>query len=330
MLGLSYLGSFQTGLLIRTENPLEEVWTQVSRYGTDSFLARFQPDNKTIPWQQYTDYIKVRIRQAGEFRAAARPGSLLTSPLPLYYAFLSLTRAFLALGPEIMPRPFHGLKFCGGKDLLSSRAKVTEGTFADYLDANGALATVGDELSLLDSLQMIPEMASDLQVGQLETRVCAVRVNAQIRGPVLLRFSNFQGDFQKLWSAAFPSLVGVCEYHQDTVLRIALQDISESHKKVEEFMPKYFHSALLPESAYWFAVPIVDSVPLLPRAGYYFVAMFILGSIVRYQPELILPVSGSESENGWLLRRFISQAERFFPQLKLTEQNGGTAVYFHV
>jgi hypothetical protein len=58
--------------------------------------------------------------------------------------------------------------------------------------------------------------------------------------------------------------------------------------------------------------------------------MFILGSIVRYQPELILPVSGSDSETGWLLRRFLSQAERFYPQLKLIEQNGGQAIYFRL
>jgi hypothetical protein len=50
--------------------------------------------------------------------------------------------------------------------------------------------------------------------------------------------------------------------------------------------------------------------------------MFILGSLVRYQPEIILAAAGTESELGWFLGRFIRAAERFYPQLVLSWLTG--------
>ena len=55
--------------------------------------------------------------------------------------------------------------------------------------------------------------------------------------------------------------------------------------------------------------------------------MFILGNIVRYEPELMLEVSQFNSEMSWFINRFLNIAERFFPQLKLSEQCG-TTIYF--
>ncbi len=61
-----------------------------------------------------------------------------------------------------------------------------------------------------------------------------------------------------------------------------------------------------------------DPSLVFPRPAYYFVTLFILGSVVRYEPELMLDTVDPNSLSGWLLKRVIQGAERFFPQLMLS------------
>jgi hypothetical protein len=77
----------------------------------------------------------------------------------------------------------------------------------------------------------------------------------------------------------------------------------------------------------WYLIREVDNHSTLTRASYYYIAVFILGSIVRYEPELMLEVSYLDSEIGWFIDRFLNKAERFFPQLKICEQCK-TTIYF--
>ena len=90
-------GSFQTGSILETENPLEEVWSGVALHGSADYLQRsFKPPagHTAAP---YIEYAGTRARQAVEFRESARQASLLTSPLALYYSFLNLMRTRLCL-----------------------------------------------------------------------------------------------------------------------------------------------------------------------------------------------------------------------------------------
>ena len=102
---LHYLGSFQTGHRFESENPLEEVWSRVAQRGSADFLREtfMPPSGQAI--EPFIEYIGVRIRQAVEFRGAARQSTLLTSPLSLYYSFLNLTRACLCLRSDVLSAP---------------------------------------------------------------------------------------------------------------------------------------------------------------------------------------------------------------------------------
>lgn len=68
----------------------------------------------------------------------------------------------------------------------------------------------------------------------------------------------------------------------------------------------------------WYLIRQVTSDPTLPRPAYYFISLFILSNIVRYQPELMLEISNPDSQLGWLLIRLLKVAERFYPQLMLS------------
>jgi hypothetical protein len=65
----------------------------------------------------------------------------------------------------------------------------------------------------------------------------------------------------------------------------------------------------------WYAIRQGPEDNLLPRAAYYLAGLFILSSMVRYQPELLVTTEVIHSQTAWLLGRFLAAAERFFPQL---------------
>jgi len=78
----------------------------------------------------------------------------------------------------------------------------------------------------------------------------------------------------------------------------------------------------------WYLVQQIDPNIVFTRSAYYFIGMYILGSIVRYDPEMLLDITDPYSEIAWILSRFIEMAERYFPQLILIEFNNNRPIYF--
>src|SRR5262245_946040 len=111
-----YLGSFQRGIRLYAETPLEEVWSRLSLYGSEEFLRENVTDVRDI--EALSDYVAVRMRQAIELRTATRQATLLTAPLTLYYSVLNLTRASMAIRQEIYSKG-HGLTYKVNSDILA-------------------------------------------------------------------------------------------------------------------------------------------------------------------------------------------------------------------
>ena len=330
--GFWHIGSFQYPHVFDSENPLEEVWSWIARYGTKDYIKHhLHPEKTDIDWDVYVNYARVRAKQAVEFRKSAKNATLLTKPLTLYYSFLNLTRAFLALGPEIMPTSLHGLKFIEGDNLFSSGAKLVKGTFTDYLSAFGFQWQKGKKISLCDALSKIIEIRQDfVSLKSSESFIFPVKLQVATGGPIYIDPLSPHKDFPLNWDTEFPSLRDKCELEEDGQgFIINDKDICESH----ESMSNYLHGTLHHDLIYnhmgspWYLIREVDNEPSLSRASYYFIAVFILGSIVRYEPELMLEVSQLDSESGWFIDRFLNKAERFFPQLKICEQCK-TTIYF--
>jgi hypothetical protein len=316
-------GSFQSQkFLLLSENPLEEVWTRVGQLGNESFLdKRLEPFTKDDLRKKHINYAAVRIRQSLEFRQAFTQSTLLTSPLPLYYSFLNLTRALLRLGSDKTPEPTHGLKFCNHNTLLDTKAKIVKGTFSNYLDSQSIRWENGDEVSLGEALGFIIELRGDYEMFDPNFSCSqSIRVDAIRDGDIHLKFLNFKGDFSADWQKAFPDLVDVCDYSSDNTLLVRDGTLSQGYNKIADFLRKHFEPSLtFTNRATWHKFRKDNSAVKLNRVAYYFVAVFILGSIARYEPELLLEVSIPGSEIGWLLQRFLKLAERYFPQLKLME-----------
>lgn len=319
---IPYFGSFQKNrFLFRTEEPLNEVWSQISRFGT-SFLKKYFNSSKSdfIP-KDFFEYTEIRMRQAVEFRNAAHNATPLTSPLLLYYSFLNLTRAFLSLDPEENKSKRHGLNFRKGKDILSSYATLSDGTFTDYLTSQKISWNKGDAISLSHALGSIIEFEYDYKLfNKNNSHIQKVFVDAVVNEQVKLIFPNYPHNFENDWCIDFPELASYCEIDNENTLLIKESAHINDYEAIENFLENHLLPPLnIQNEATWFAIRKKELPLALTRSAYYYISIFILGSIVRYEPEIIYSISQEDSEAFWILERFLKIAERYFPQLKIME-----------
>ena len=323
-LNLSHIGSYQRGgVLVETERPVDEAWRRIARLGTHDYIGELSPDKPDINWERHKQYSIVRIHQSIEFRASAGAGSLLSRPLPLYYSFLNLIRATLSIVPEIIPKPQHGLKQKTGSSLWECAAEIHPGTFTDLLDWLGVPWKKGTTLSLKQCLSRTPEVSRSFASPKRgKPNVCPVTVRSRTSGevkflldPDLIEVETFQANWMH-WYPKLAQRFKLSEGGSDLYLSDAI--LPKSYEEVCSICEELLVPRLtLGSSAIWFLEREDNAPILMPRLAQYLAAMFILGSLVRYEPELLDEAGRAASEDGWFLDEFLSAAERFFPQLIL-------------
>jgi hypothetical protein len=331
MFASTWPGSLQdASYYIASENPLEEIWAHIARTATNTELAKLKPEKQPADWDSHRAYLQVRLTQALEFRRAAHTSTLLTAPLPLYYSFLNLMRAYIALRQEVKPGKQHGLKFHAAPSLFESEASLTEGTFTDYLGYAGIAWKKGERISLRDALGCVIELWRD--VTTIDPTMCHVQrieVSAYIGREFSLRFHDHPGTLSESWRADFPTLVASCHDPDGFRLVVKEEACGKARNDVAQFLAKHLDYSLpFLGAPIWWAVRKSEPSLTLDRIGYYHVAAYILGNAVRYEPELMSEASRPESSDGWLIRRFLERAERYYPQLQLIYAGGGRQMYF--
>ena len=332
MMDLNLIGSFQKGERLSVENPLEEVWVMIARLGIPDYLrslsARGTPPTD-VNWDDWGIYAATRLRQAVEFRNSIQSGTLLSQPLALYYSFLNLARAFVALS-QGEKSSSHGLTAKHPGDILDSCAVVSKnGSFKDYLNIVQADIHPGTEITLRDCLACIPEVAQEVYAlsnhNPLATRCADVYASARHSGSIELSFGSPRSaeDFVERWQLWLPQLTHSCELIADGTSRLRVSrpirgtDVHETVKIVSNFLYNNLVTTLTAqESSRWKVIFAEEGKPSLPIEMFYYLALFILGSAVRYEPEKLGQL-GSESLVGWIARRVIKAAERNFPHFVL-------------
>lgn len=315
----SYLGSFQKGIDLRSEAPMNEVWSHFGLYGSEEYLRENVTEVQDA--DAIADYVAVRIRQSIELRDATRNSTMLTAPLALYYSILNLTRACMAIRDELLVNKAHGLIFKTGDEIRTCAAKVVDGTFSQYLKSAGTAPKNGVEISLDDCLARIIESSGDyFTVAGKPSLVSPVSIRADSSGTMTLAFNEQVVGlerFRSSWESDYPSLAPLCELESTgCVLRVKEEIKPKSLDDVSLLCGRMLEIDLVRRSdPIWFAVRNEHTDFVWPRAAYYFAALFILGNIVRYQPELMYPVISGHSKWAWMLRRFIVNTERFYPNL---------------
>lgn len=316
-------GSFQVGPVTFAEDPLREIWRSVARLGTIE-EARRMCAQSLVP-RDRPALVSARIRQGVELRTAAVRASLLTAPLLQYYAFQNLARAFIGFAFKEEPAASHGMDFHPkGPNLLDAEVSFGgSGTFPVLVRAFGGEITAGNRLSLRDALRSIPELRnSDTILGP--SRVASIVVTAHFRreAPMRLEISLPGVESSELRNSIatfFPDVAKVVALNGANGTFEVTADYGDRTEQVGEFLAEHFLPDLrLRDDARWYCLRHDDNVPQLPRLSYYFAACYLLSNVVRYEPAIISRLDPDASELGWLLREFLQQADRYFPQLLLS------------
>jgi hypothetical protein len=331
MFATTWPGSLQDdSYYIVSENPLEEVWAHIARTATTTELEKLKPEKHASDWTKHLAYLQVRLTQALEFRKAAHTSTLLTAPLPLYYSFLNLMRAYMTLRQEVQAGKHHGLTFHAAQSLFESEASLTKGTFTEYLECAGIPWKPGDRISLRDALGCVIELSRDVTTIDLTmSHVQRVEASAYINGEFSLRFQDYPGPLSDNWREDFPRLVASCDNPDGFRLFVRKEACGRSRNDVAQFLAKNLDYSLpFLETPIWWTIRQSKPFLKLDRIGYYHVAAFILGNAVRYEPELMSEASRPDSAHGWLIKRFLERAERYYPQLQLIYGAGGRQIYF--
>jgi hypothetical protein len=228
----------------------------------------------------------------------------------------------MALVPEMISPSKHGLIYKPNSQLLLCEAKLSSGTFGTFLDCIKWPWKDGTTITLKDCLSRIPEVLVEYKSPDRgDPHVISVQLKAKIgSGEATLHFDpRFvkESYFRANWEADYPELKDVCELHEEgSILKVKLSFKESQYEGLCEFCEKYFWNSLVwRRDAMWHIVRQSRDAIRLNRMGYYFVAMFILGSIARYEPELLQSSLRQGSEQEWFFHRFMLAAERFFPQL---------------
>jgi hypothetical protein len=142
-------------------------------------------------------------------------------------------------------------------------------------------------------------------------------------GAVTLHFDGGRVDgeehFRKHWESEFPTLAGRCSLGSKACTLKVNDDVdTKTYEAVCRFCSDHLEVNLVPASgATWHLIRQRAGSHDLPRPAFYFCALFILGSIVRYEPESLMSLIAEPSSVAWLLERLLKTAERFYPNLML-------------
>lgn len=321
------IGSFQFGLHFHSEEPRAQAWAHVARLATADHVAElYKPATGSEEARKIPEYATARIRQAIEFREAAQSATLLTRPLPLYYSFMNLTRGFLALREDKISRRNHGVRFRGASDILDAAVTFEDrGTCREFLNCYQWPHGGDQQVTLRECLSEIVEVHGIFDSPRRGmSRVIPVKVEAMMSGPVTLEFVGRHrlaiDKFREDWTRLFPQLSDCCDLEPEgRKLRVRPTVDTASVEAVATFCHEKLLTNLVESDVpTWYAVCHHENGTPLPRPANYLVAMFILSSIVRYEPEAMLDLLRSGSELGWFLRQFLDAGDRFFPQLLLS------------
>ncbi len=223
-----------------------------------------------------------------------------------------------------MPKPGHGLRHKLGGDLWACTAELVPGTFTDLLTTLGVDWSSGQTISLSDCLSRIPEVAAIYSApSRGKPNVSPVRVRGHHSGKLSLEFDERLVDVQEFraeWALRHPSLRPYFELNdKGAILNLLDTSRAETYEAACELCSELLTNSLMfSQSATWYAEREDNTSLLVPGIAKYLAAMFILGSLVRYEPDLLADAALPASETGWFLDRFIRAADRFFPQLALS------------
>jgi hypothetical protein len=329
---LYHLGHFEESVSIRTDNPIEEIWSFFLRNSDVNYLKKVWTDRTEVEYI----YVSMCLKQSYEYYVASKGLTLNTKPLLLYYSFLNLTKATLFILNDERPPDYHGLckenlnnDLTSANDILEFSAEINNGVFKKLAEALGFELVLNRRFTLGEFLMNAIELNSDYcNYFSKKPGFIIPKVDAFIDGEIDITISNCvqnqeDGLGEKMinFFNEFSS-----EFKESSLVlkkKIELSKIGDKEydKKACLLLNKYFSYSVFSDGQYYINVNEDDL--RMPNALAYFGIMYILSSIVRYKPDKLHQlINDKDTSVNWLLNKFCSIAERVYPNLMLNLLHG--------
>ncbi|ALO17376.1 hypothetical protein L21SP5_03781 [Salinivirga cyanobacteriivorans] len=324
---LQHIGHIEKSIILRTENPIEEIWSYFLRFSDFNYIKN--------SWTNRDDceyiYVTICIKQSYEYYKASLGLSLNTRPLLLYYSFLNLTKATLYIAQDERPPDYHGLckeniekDIKSIDDILDFSAEVNNGVFkklAELLDFN---INLNKRLTLADFLKNSIELNNDYSHYFKQSPSFIIpKVDSFLDGELNITFNVgfLKDDSEKInrIKTTFKNF----EFEQNEMNLIFKKKIDlntgqpgEYDKKAWDILKEYFLLSVFNDNKYH--MNINDKESLLPNSLAYFGILYILSSIVRYKPDKLHNlIMDRDTSVNWMLDKICSVTERVYPNLML-------------
>ncbi len=320
---------------IFTEVPEEEMWQTLLQYSYEANIRKYLLDHSFEANEDLVDNISGSILQAHEYYSAAKHCNLQIKPLLLYYGTTNLLYGISnMLTGQINTIHNHGMKII--PPLKGSHIGGTEIIFEN--PTNGGvhvfIRALGSEIDLTqhgswttkEMLSSIPELHANYKkcYGEISTNSLLLQV-----------FNTPEGKVEKI--------------HLDDGM--SPEDLVAMLNRVDGFQPSYLHPVLAPggkdlilrhklsgkdisETSYsgqpFLRVGHVKNgkILTLPQIMYMYIALFSLGSLCRYRPEIWSPfVKQDHSGEKLLVEKFLFYASRLIPNYVINQIYGKEMVY---
>ncbi len=324
-------GTFQNGTRIANGAPTEAAWREVRRLGTIDNLSKIAATKGYDP--ALAGFAATRVDQALELYQSSKGLSLLSRPIPLYYAALNLLRGMMLAAFGDQGGKSHGLTFNLGSSLLQCNASATKGgTFPTLLNRLAPPATADVPQPIRDySLERVFRSTEQLWrhfdlLGPAPPLFARVTVTAFRSGRVKMRYDATgisSDEFRERWRTALPWMADQC-CDASEPFTIETTSVMDPNVGPLEFCRQHLVVDLDEMSSpLWFDDFLADAddcrVSRLPR---YLLGLFILSNVARYEPELLAEPSRRSTDLRFFVEAFLDDAALRVPQLVLQTVEG--------
>ncbi|MBN2567849.1 MAG: hypothetical protein JXB42_00295 [Deltaproteobacteria bacterium] len=303
----------------RSENPLDSVWEELNLLSDPVYLRKAWPqaDGELILYTCFS------IQQAHEYFLASKYVTYATKPLLLYYCFLNLAKAALAMKNDKVPKGHHGLSNPKYEDqIVDCCMKTNAGVFDELNKATASEISIDEEVSA--------GLFSERAIELLSVYERIYGKKPSIITPKIGRFPNeVKISVDKSIMAHYPSLEDILvaklsrDFEKIETGNSALifknksqlpasQD--EAKALADEIVNRYVLYSVLHDKRHF--IDISDR--RISQESCYFALMFLLGSAVRYAPSTLHDwLYDLKKSNRSYLERVCNTAARVFPNLML-------------
>jgi hypothetical protein len=311
--GLKSLQFLEDAIHHSTENPLAEIWDTFLRLTDIGYLT---PRWKGRPEPEYLE-VATLLAQAHEYHTASNTVTLNTKPLLIYYSFLNLTKAVLFMAMDKRPSDYHGLcKPSAGQGFLDFSIETNKGVFLSLADFLGEPVPEKRKIPMRHFISNLIELRhAYADYFQAKPSIYAPHVDVFLSGGIGVSFgADFVLKERLMETAVYKRLLEDFDAEPKDDKGVYLK--AKSAAGPLDIMKKHFSFSVFADRSYYLNFNEPDI--LMSQAVGYYGMMYVLATIVRYEPgEIHKYLNDRNTSHRWFLQKACATAQRVYPNLLL-------------